>query len=58
VSRDSTGYHGTRKRIGRTLSIDLDTRAVLMAQRLPERVWRELDDLRQAIERFANLQRD
>ena len=41
---------------GATLSLDLDTRAVLMAQRLPERVWREVDDLRQAIERFANLQ--
>ena len=46
-------WHDTQ---GATLSLDLDTRAVLMAQRLPERVWREVDDLSQAIERFANLQ--
>lgn len=41
---------------GATLSLDPDTGAVLMAQRLPERDWREVDDLRQAIERFAHLQ--
>jgi hypothetical protein len=41
---------------GATLSLDPDTRAVLIAQRLPERAWREVDDLRQAIERFAHLQ--
>jgi hypothetical protein len=41
---------------GATLSLEPDTRAVLIAQRLPERDWREVEDLRQAIERFAHVQ--